>query len=111
MLNTTLQKLRANRKLSKRADDQAATGSKLLQDGQVSSSCMLDGCGRLWDGGRITDVGWCTKRLTVILVLTVVVGWGRRDEQSSVGCGRMSDRVRYGDHGTGTSFNWHMRLS
>ena len=38
MLNTTLQKLRAKRKLSKRADDQAATGSKLLQDGQVSSS-------------------------------------------------------------------------
>ena len=26
----------------------------------------------------------------------VVVGWGRLAEQSSVGCGRMTDRVREG---------------
>ena len=26
----------------------------------------------------------------------VVVGWGRMDEQSSVGCGRMTERVREG---------------
>ena len=54
-----------------------------------------EGCSRMWDGGRMEDVGWCTYD-KVGWLNNLALGWMNNPVQDVVGCMLGYDSGRMG---------------